>query len=413
MKRNSSALFLLFSLAVSCCFLAAGCGNVDDIAGRGGTDYPNTFTIAGLVVDREAMPLGGAIVVMVPFNYNPARTDGARLITDTTDTEGRYTISAHTEGIYCINVNHAPSSGTGIVRNVHVTAMQSVEPLPVVIDKPGTVMVPLDTGTPGRGDVIYVPGTQVFARIDSAALDSGFITLNNIPAHTGTPVVWSPEGGGAEVVLADSVRVEPSAVSIVPSSLPAPWKAASVGETPAGGAGYVSGRFIVNGGGPDIWDSADGFQFVYQPLASDGEITARVVSLDSVPFLDRAGIMVRQSLDPGAVNIGISLIQFEPYLVEVHARTTHGGSSDKYSDFGLDSLNIPGCSSGKCAAPVWLRLARVDSTVSAAVSKDGHIWKTIARMNIPFKDTVLVGLAVTSHDSISLTTAVFDSVEVR
>ena len=34
----------------------------------------------------------------------------------------------------------------------------------------------------------------------------------------------------------------------------------------------------VSGSGVDIWDTADSFRFVYQPLVSDGQITTRVNS---------------------------------------------------------------------------------------------------------------------------------------
>ena len=36
-----------------------------------------------------------------------------------------------------------------------------------------------------------------------------------------------------------------------------------------------SGQFTVAGAGADIWDTADAFRYVYQPLAGDGQIIAR------------------------------------------------------------------------------------------------------------------------------------------
>src|SRR5207302_1496342 len=60
------------------------------------------------------------------------------------------------------------------------------------------------------------------------------------------------------------------------------------------------GTYTVNGSGSDIWDVADSFQFVYKPLSGDGSIEARVVSEQATDFWAKAGVMIRESTDPGA-----------------------------------------------------------------------------------------------------------------
>ena len=45
------------------------------------------------------------------------------------------------------------------------------------------------------------------------------------------------------------------------------------------------GTFTVVGGGADIWDTSDQFQFVYQPLQGDVEVIARVASLQHADAL--------------------------------------------------------------------------------------------------------------------------------
>ena len=51
------------------------------------------------------------------------------------------------------------------------------------------------------------------------------------------------------------------------SALPAPWSNRDIGSpAPAGSASAAGGTFTVTGGGTDIWESADQFQFVSQPL---------------------------------------------------------------------------------------------------------------------------------------------------
>src|SRR5581483_11634340 len=66
-------------------------------------------------------------------------------------------------------------------------------------------------------------------------------------------------------------------VSMIPgSSLPGSWVQQDVGAVGlVGGGSQVAGTFADVGSGADIWDVADAFHFIYQPLAGDGQITAK------------------------------------------------------------------------------------------------------------------------------------------
>jgi hypothetical protein len=58
----------------------------------------------------------------------------------------------------------------------------------------------------------------------------------------------------------------------------------------AGSASYASGTFTLKGSGADIGGTADAFHYVYQPLTGDGEIVARVASLQNThALLTKAG----------------------------------------------------------------------------------------------------------------------------
>src|SRR5262249_6304895 len=78
------------------------------------------------------------------------------------------------------------------------------------------------------------------------------------------------------------------------SGVPTPWTSGDVGATGvAGTASYGAGTFTVRGAGADVWGSADAFQFVSQPLAGDGQIIARVASLQNTSAFAKAGVMIR------------------------------------------------------------------------------------------------------------------------
>ena len=61
------------------------------------------------------------------------------------------------------------------------------------------------------------------------------------------------------------------------TGLPAPWTNRDIGSPArAGSASASAARSPLLGGGADIWDTSDQFQFVYQPLQGDVEVIARV-----------------------------------------------------------------------------------------------------------------------------------------
>jgi hypothetical protein len=86
------------------------------------------------------------------------------------------------------------------------------------------------------------------------------------------------------------------------SLLPPPWDSVDIGAGAPGFAGYVDGTFYVQGDGGDIWGTADAFRFVYQPVAGDADIIARVTMRGRESFA-KAGFMFRQSLDPSSLQV--------------------------------------------------------------------------------------------------------------
>ena len=194
-----------------------------------------------------------------------------------------------------------------------------------------------------------------------------------------------------------------AAVSVVVSTsggggLPVPWASQDIGNVGvAGSASFSNGTFTVKGAGADIWYSADSFRFVYQPLAADGEITARVVSMQNTHTFAKAGVMIRQSLTAGSAH---ALLDVKP---------SGGFEFMNRTAAGADTSFIV---AGAAPFPAWLRLARIGNTVTASTSTDGISWTAVGNGALPSTGTVYVGLAVTSHDTTLLNTAVFDNVSV-
>jgi len=163
-----------------------------------------------------------------------------------------------------------------------------------------------------------------------------------------------------------------------------------------GSANYANGTFTVAGAGQGtFFTSSDGFHFVYQSLSGDGTMLARVVSLQGSAA--QAGIMIRETLNPGANHVFLFDYSSTIYMTE---RTTTGASSS-YQSLGSGTL------------PYWIKLARSGNVFTMYSSADGVNWLQLgASQTVSMAQNVYVGLAVSSRTTSALATATFDSVSL-
>jgi FG-GAP-like repeat/K319L-like, PKD domain len=188
--------------------------------------------------------------------------------------------------------------------------------------------------------------------------------------------------------------------TVPPNSLPQGWTNRDVGNVgAAGSSAFSAGRFTIRGSGADIWGNADEFQFAYSAIDENGEITARV---DSVQNLDRwvkAGVMIRESVNAGARHISLFATPTTEKGVAFQRRTATGGASVHTSGPAI-------------TAPLWLRLTRVGDVFRSYYRKNTvDPWTLIGQETVPgFATPALFGLAVSSHVDGRLAEAVFSSV---
>jgi regulation of enolase protein 1 (concanavalin A-like superfamily) len=156
------------------------------------------------------------------------------------------------------------------------------------------------------------------------------------------------------------------------------------------------GAVQVNGSGADIWGPADSFHFLSDMLTGDGSLVVHVTSVtgaaDSHPWA-KAGLMVRESLDPGAKEVMVLITPAGK--IGMAFRNSTGG----------DTVFVDG---GNVSAPVWLMLDRSGGTFRAFSSTDTGRWTLIASANVAMAPAVRGGLAVTSHDNTRTMTSTFE-----
>src|SRR5437879_7609082 len=178
-----------------------------------------------------------------------------------------------------------------------VSVSSAAAPAPVI------TAVSATTGSIGSQVVMSGSGFGALQGGSAVLLNGAAVTINT---WSGTSIsITIPVGATSGPLL---VSVAPSmndsnAVRFTVTSQPLPvsWLDQDVGSVGvAGSANYANGTFTVAGAGQGTFFTAsDGFHFVYQPLSGDGTMVARVVSLQGSSAA-QAGIMIRETLDPGA-----------------------------------------------------------------------------------------------------------------
>jgi phosphatidylserine/phosphatidylglycerophosphate/cardiolipin synthase-like enzyme len=184
----------------------------------------------------------------------------------------------------------------------------------------------------------------------------------------------------------------------IPSVLPDGWSHQDVGNVGFTGDttfDTTSGTFSVTGAGADVWGTADAFHFASRALTGDGFIVARVRSLQNTSTSAKAGVMIRESMAPGAANAFMLVTAGKG--TDFQRRESTGGST----------VNLVG---GTGKAPYWVKLERVGNTFNAYQSADGASWTLVGSDTIPMAATVYIGLATSSHTTMATTTAAFDFV---
>jgi hypothetical protein len=166
---------------------------------------------------------------------------------------------------------------------------------------------------------------------------------------------------------------------------------------PEGDASIVGNMFTIKAGGHDVWGEADQFTYVYKEVSGDFDVSVTVHSLDLTNDWSKAGIMARQTLEPGSINVYVACRGLED-LVTFQRRDTPDGSS-------ASERTTP---SG-AARPVTVRLTRTgDEFVSGWSLDGGATWEpnisndgvsTTAPVVLAMADPILLGVAVTSHQA--------------
>jgi len=218
-----------------------------------------------------------------------------------------------------------------------------------------------------------------------------------------TPATTAADNGSRyDVVVSNSLGSATSNVATLTVTaggpLPPPWLDRDIGAVGLTGSASSSGAFTVKGSGADIWGTSDAFQYVYQSLAGDGWVVARVTGMTSTDPWAKAGVMIRETLTAGSRHAMMVLTPGNGAAFQ--RRVSTGGTSTHTSG-------------GAASAPLWVKVTRTGSTLSGYRSPDGLTWTLVGSDTVPMATSVFIGLAVTSHNNSLLCTATLDNVSIH
>ena len=311
--------------------------------------------------------------------------------------------------------NSSTAVTTGIFDNVSVTPGSGTADF-------GLTATPLSTS-------IAVGGSVGYPKISVSAVNgfNGTVGMSVSGLPTGATATFSPAsitGSGVSMLTITTTSATPAGtypltitgtsgilihtstptltVTTTATTLPASWTNQDVGPGGTGtGSSYSGGTYTVSGTGCCMTGTADSFQFAYQPMSGDGTILARVASTTNFTGTAQAGVMIRETLDPGSTDAFIGLIAGGNGYV-FQARTTSLGVNNTLA-YGLP-----------IGVPYWVKLVRSGNNFTAYLSADGSTWaQQGAAQAIPMAGTVYVGLAVTSQSNSVTTTATFDNLSIQ
>ncbi|MBN2595118.1 MAG: discoidin domain-containing protein [Sedimentisphaerales bacterium] len=178
-----------------------------------------------------------------------------------------------------------------------------------------------------------------------------------------------------------------------------PPSVGSFAEAPAG-------TYTMTGAGTDIWSVADEFHFAFKTLNGVGTIQAKVLSIDDTDPWAKAGIMIRESLEPGSKFAAVYITPGNGCRFQDRIDTDAEATSD---------TSVATTEQTAITAPYWIKLERdFAGNFRAYYSSDGTTWQLMSwgAQNISMDSNVYVGLAVTSHNTAATCEGRFSNVTI-
>jgi hypothetical protein len=158
------------------------------------------------------------------------------------------------------------------------------------------------------------------------------------------------------------------------------------------------GTYTMTASGADIWGIADEFHFAFKEFSGAGSIIAKVESLENTNPFAKAGVMIRDTLDPGSANVLLAITPENGVTCQNRAKAGSGTVSKKQAGI---------------TAPQWVKLERTKGgLIRAHYSADGTTWTSLNVLLVRMEMPAYIGLAVACNNVAATCEAKFSSVSL-
>ncbi|MHC4204743.1 MAG: DUF1349 domain-containing protein, partial [Planctomycetota bacterium] len=166
------------------------------------------------------------------------------------------------------------------------------------------------------------------------------------------------------------------------------------------------GTYTITASGADIWNDADEFHFAYKTLTGVGTIVAQVLSVDNTDPWAKAGVMFRDTLEPGSKFAAVYITPGSGCRFQARLDTDVAATSD---------TSVVTSEQTAITAPYWIKIERdFAGNFRGYYSSNGSTWQLMSwgAQNISMGSNVYIGLAVTSHNAAATCEAKFSNVTI-
>jgi hypothetical protein len=194
------------------------------------------------------------------------------------------------------------------------------------------------------------------------------------------------------------------------------WTAEGVEElsiwfrgSPASVGSFVeapTGTYTMTAAGADIWNTADEFHYAFKTLNGVGTIQAQVLSVDNTDGWAKAGVMIRETLDPGSKFAAVYITPGNGCRFQARINADIDAASD---------TSVVTTEQTAITTPYWIKIERdLAGNFRGYYSANGTTWTSMSwnPQNISMSSNVYIGLALTSHNAASTCQATFSNVTI-
>lgn len=206
------------SIAIPLLMMGLLIGCSEDRGRLAGSGSVTTNGLTGMVT-RDGQPASGIVVSVYPEKYNPVRDsalpDSWRQLTDRS---GKFRFENIAAGAYAIVASRPLENARAIVQGILISADADSQYTlaDLALNPGGDIRIPLPEFARDVSGYFYLPGTGLYAVLDSTALRSGEIHLADVPSADYAALLYVKPGSDSERnVLAHALAVAPEGLETV------------------------------------------------------------------------------------------------------------------------------------------------------------------------------------------------------